>query len=208
MGFDLRDMLLAAPGVLFGFTIHEFAHAWTAWRLGDDTAARQGRLTLNPMMHLDLMGTLLIFLAGFGWARPVPIDPTRFQHPRRDDVLVTMAGPASNLITALLLALALRVVPGAREAGSLGATMGQVLWVAIYMNLVLCFFNLIPIFPLDGARIVRALLPLNQAYAFSRLEPIGPMILMLVIAAGRFAGLDLLNRAIGPPIRFFMHLLV
>lgn len=208
MDFDIREMLLRAPGILFGFTIHEFAHAWTAWRLGDDTAAREGRLTLNPLMHLDWMGTLLIFLAGFGWARPVPINPARFRHPRRDDLLVTLAGPVSNLVTAAILALGVRFIPGVREVGSLAATLGQVLLMAVYMNLLLCFFNLLPIFPLDGARVVRALLPLNQAFAFSRLERIGPMLLLLVIAAGPAFGFDLMGRVLGPPIHFFLNLLL
>lgn len=206
MDFDFRAILLSLPGILFGFTIHEFAHAWTAWKLGDDTAAEQGRLTLNPLAHLDPMGTLLIVFAGFGWARPVPVNPVYFRKPRRDDLLVTAAGPVSNLLVALVLGLVLQVVP-ISGADSLGNSFGLVLYHAIYFNLLLCFFNLIPIFPLDGARIVRNLLPLNQAYAWSRLEPIGPMLLLAVIVLGQYAGWNVLGRIIGPPIRFFMQLL-
>jgi Zn-dependent protease len=203
--FDLRSLLLNIPGILFGFTIHEFAHAWTAWKLGDDTAERQGRLTLNPLAHLDPMGTLLILFAGFGWARPVPINPANFRHPRRDDVLTTVAGPASNLLTAGVLALAFRLVPYG-GADSVSSTFSELLYRAVYFNLLLCFFNLVPIFPLDGARIVRGLLPLNQAFAFSKLEPAGPLILLAIIALGSYARIDILGRIIGPPINAFMTL--
>jgi Zn-dependent protease len=204
--FDVRTLLLSLPGILFGFTIHEFAHAWTAWRLGDDTAARQGRLTLNPLMHLDPMGTLLILLAGFGWARPVPINPSNFKDPRKGDLIATFAGPFSNLLTAIVLSLVYRFIP--RDgADSIAAVFSEVIGYAMQFNLLLCFFNLIPIFPLDGARIVRALLPLNQAYTFSRLEPMGPLILMGLIALGPYAGINLLRTVVYPPIRLFMALL-
>lgn len=203
---DPRAMLLSAPGILFGFTIHEFAHAWTAWKLGDDTAAREGRLTLNPLSHLDPLGTILIFLAGFGWARPTPVDPRFFRHPRRDDLLVTAAGPFSNLLTAVLLGIVFRLIP-AGGAGSMTGTFLMVLYYGIYFNLLLCFFNLIPVFPLDGAKILRALLPLNQAYAFSRLEPMGPLILMGLIALGPMLGVNVLRILIGPPIALLTSIL-
>ena len=202
--FDVRSLLLNIPGILFGFTIHEFAHAWTAWKLGDDTAERQGRLTLNPLAHLDPLGTLLILFAGFGWARPVPVNPARFKHPRRDDVLVTLAGPASNLLTAGLMAVAYQLVPSG-GGDSLTGTFSELLYRGIYFNLLLCFFNLIPIFPLDGARILRGLLPLNQAYTFSKLETAGPLILLAIIALGSYARIDILGRVIGPPIKLFME---
>jgi Zn-dependent protease len=158
------------------------------------------------MKHLDPMGTLLIILAGFGWARPTPVNPANFHHPRRDDLLVTVAGPVSNLLTAILLGVILKFVP-IHGAESLGNTFGELLYRAVYFNLLLCFFNLIPIFPLDGARIVRALLPLRQAYAFSRLEQYGPILLLLVIALGSYSHLNLLGSVIGPPIQFFMGIL-
>jgi Zn-dependent protease len=205
--FDLRTLLLSLPGILFGFTIHEFAHAYAAYRMGDDTAARQGRLTLNPLMHLDLMGTILILIAGFGWARPVPINPSNFKNPRQGDLIATAAGPLSNLVTAIVLALVYKFLPPAESVDSIAATFSLVLYRAIWFNLLLCFFNLIPIFPLDGARIVRALLPLNQAYAFSQLESMGPIILLGLIAIGPYAGINVVGMLIGPPITFFMSLL-
>jgi len=205
---DPWGLLLLTPGLLFGFTIHEFSHAWVAYRLGDDTAARQGRLTLNPLVHLDLMGTLLFLIAGFGWARPVPINPAHFKDPKKGDFLATGAGPLSNLLGAIVLASVLRFVePAATTTGSMASTFAEVLRYAVYVNLLLCFFNLIPIFPLDGARILRALLPLNQAYQFSRLEPMGPLILMAIIIGGPYIGLDVFGVLVGAPIRFFMALL-
>jgi Zn-dependent protease len=204
---DPRLLISSIPGILFGFTIHEFAHAWVAYKLGDDTAARQGRLTLNPLAHLDPMGTILILLAGFGWAKPVPVNPVHFKNPRRDDVLTTAAGPASNLLTAVACAVLYNLLPDAAGDRSLVAAFSWVLSSAIYFNLLLCFFNLLPVFPLDGARVVRGLLPLNQAYSFSRLEPMGPMILVGLIAVGQFARLDIIGSLIRPPIHFFMSLL-
>ncbi len=204
---DPWTLVLLTPGLLFGFTIHEFSHAYAAYRLGDDTAARQGRLTLNPLMHLDLMGTILFLIAGFGWARPVPINPANFRDPKKGDLIATAAGPASNLVGALVLALLLKAALAFSTAGSMGTTFAEVLHYAVYVNLLLCFFNLIPIFPLDGARIVRAILPLNQAYQFSRLEPIGPLLLMGLIIAGPRIGFDIFGLLVGAPIRFFMAIL-
>lgn len=201
-------MLLSAPGILFGFTIHEFSHAYTAYRLGDDTAAHQGRLTLNPLAHLDPLGTILVFLAGFGWARPVPVNPGNFKNPRQGDILTTAAGPLSNLVMATVFALIYRLLPPGDGVDSILGIFSQVLFLAVQFNLLLCFFNLIPIFPLDGARIVRALLPLNQAYAFSQLESYGPLLLMALIAIGSYGGINLIGRLIYPPIRFFMTLLL
>lgn len=202
MPFDFRQMLLFLPGILFGFTIHEFAHAYVAYWLGDDTAARQGRLTLNPLAHLDPMGTLLFVFAGFGWARPVPVDSRFFRNPRRDDILVTAAGPVSNLVVAIVLGLIFRFMPGDFGADSMLATVKLLMVYAIQINLVLFFFNLLPIFPLDGARIVQRLLPLNEAYAFARLESAGPLILMGLIAIGQLTRFSIIGLLIGTPVSF------
>jgi Zn-dependent protease len=136
-----------------------------------------------------------------------PIDPSNFKDPRKGDLIATFAGPFSNLLTALALSLVYRLMPPADSPDSILGIFTLVLLYGVQFNLLLCFFNLIPIFPLDGARIVRALLPLNQAYAFSRLEPMGPLILMGLIAIGPYAGINLVGSVIGPPIRLFMALL-
>lgn len=202
MPFDFRQMLLFLPGILFGLTIHEFAHAYVAYWLGDNTAARQGRLTLNPLAHLDPLGTLLFVVAGFGWARPVPVDSRFFRNPRRDDILVTAAGPVSNLIVAAVLGLVFRLMPVDLGADSILATIKLLMVYAIQINLVLFFFNLLPIFPLDGARIVQRLLPLNEAYAFARLESAGPLILMGLIAIGQMTRFSIIGLLIGTPVTF------
>lgn len=205
---DLRDILLILPGILFGFTIHEFAHAYVAYWFGDDTAERQGRLTLNPLAHLDPIGTLLILFAGFGWARPVPVDARNFKNPRWDDLRVTAAGPLSNLVVALLFGFGFRLIPGAADSDTLPGTFKLILLYAVHMNLILCFFNLLPIFPLDGARIVARLLPLNEAYQFARLEPMGPFILMGLLALGQVTHFSIFGLLIGTPVALLRNLLI
>lgn len=204
---DFRDILLILPGILFGFTIHEFAHAYVAYWLGDDTAERQGRLTLNPLAHLDPIGTMLILFAGFGWARPVPVDSRNFRNPRWDDIKVTAAGPLSNLLVALVLGLTYRFLPMAAGAETLAGTFKLILLYAVHMNLVLCFFNLIPIFPLDGARIVVRLLPLNEAFAFARLEPMGPFLLMGIMVLGQVTHFSIIGLVVGTPVALLRGLL-
>ena len=111
---DFRALLFMAPGILFALTIHEYCHAWTANRLGDPTARLQGRLSLNPIAHLDLFGTICFVLAGFGWGKPVPVNPYNFKNPRKGDMLVSFAGPASNFISAFVLGIIFRLVYGAK----------------------------------------------------------------------------------------------
>lgn len=204
---DIRDLLLILPGILFGFTIHEFAHAYVAYWLGDDTAERQGRLTLNPLAHLDPLGTMLILFAGFGWARPVPVDSRNFRNPRWDDIKVTAAGPLSNLAVALALGLAYRFIPVDPGPATLLGTFKLILLYAVQMNLVLFFFNLLPIFPLDGARIVQRLLPLNEAYAFARLAPMGPYILLGMMALGQVTHFSIIGLVVGTPVALLRTLL-
>ncbi|MEI6413628.1 MAG: site-2 protease family protein [Pseudomonadota bacterium] len=182
--------VLIAP-VLLAITLHEVAHGWVARALGDDTAARLGRLSLNPLRHVDPVGTVVIplvsyFLSGmlFGWAKPVPINWNRLGHPRRDVALVAAAGPAANLLMALLWSLV-----------TLGALQLEILpWMAIplvytgatgiLVNAVLIAINLVPILPLDGGRILHALLPPRLAAVFARMEPFGLPILILLLLTG------------------------
>jgi Zn-dependent protease len=200
LGFTLEP--LAIPPLLFALCFHEFSHALTANRLGDPTAAAQGRLTLNPLRHLDPMGTLLLFFAGFGWARPVPVNPLNLRNPRRDMLWIAAAGPASNLAVALLSGLLLRaVVPILGGTGSLGGYATSMLIYSLQINLVLAVFNLIPLPPLDGAAVVRGLLPLAQVGAWSRIESVGPIFLLVLVGSRFILGFSLLSLIIGPPIR-------
>ena len=156
--------LLIIPGLLLALIIHELAHGWVAWKLGDPTAKNSGRLTLNPLAHLDLAGTAMLLLIGFGWAKPVPVNMSNFKKPRRDMALTALAGPASNFLLALtgalLWGLVIRFAPESTEAG-LGFfdVMSMGLMYFMLINIGLGLFNLIPIPPLDGSNIVACLLP-------------------------------------------------
>jgi len=184
--FAIKELLLITPLILLALTVHEVAHGWVAEKFGDNTARIMGRITLNPIAHLDPMGTLLMFLAHFGWAKPVPVDPRRLNDPKKDMVWISLAGPGSNIILAALFGIGLRLsVRPAVEAGVLhgGSFLGLLIALMILgmeINLGLGLFNLIPIHPLDGSKIVQGLLPLNQAYEYQKMERYGTMIIFTI----------------------------
>ncbi|HUT33815.1 MAG TPA: site-2 protease family protein [Planctomycetota bacterium] len=203
--FDLMEMLLRVPPLLLALTVHEFAHAWMAWRCGDPTAKNLGRLTFNPLVHLDPIGALCLLFGPFGWAKPVPVNPYNFRNPRRDDILVSLAGVAANLLTAIALALLIRL------AGHLGFNplTSRVVWtlwlmvhVLLLMSLGLFLFNLIPVPPLDGSHVLRNLLPRDMAIAYERAAPIASVIFLILIVSGG------MNPILGPPHAFLVHLLL
>jgi Zn-dependent protease len=200
---DPMGLLLTLPAILFALTIHEYAHGVTALRFGDRTALNAGRLTLNPLVHLDPMGTLLLIIAHFGWAKPVPVDPRFLKNPKTDMIWISAAGPGANIATALVSGLLLRMLPGA-DPGSAAATwihpVRLLLNYSLLINLILAVFNFIPIFPLDGAKVLEGLLPLNQAYAFSRLERYGPILLLALVFSGRVLPIDPLGLLLGPVV--------
>jgi Zn-dependent protease len=202
--FDFQSIILSAPAILFGLTIHEFSHGYVAWRLGDPTAKMMGRLTLNPLKHLDPIGTIALFLFRFGWAKPVPIDPRNFRHPTRDMAISGLAGPAANLLTAAVAGLVLRMLI-IFHVGGFVATLTSYF---VLFNLILCFFNLLPIPPLDGSRLLYHLLPPNLAAAYGRLERYGFMILIGIILVGNLTGVSLLSLYITPLLRVFTLLFV
>jgi len=174
-------MVLRVPALLAGITVHEFFHAWTAWKLGDDTPMRQGRVTLNPLAHLDPIGTIMILFVGFGWGRPVQIDPHNFRDPRRDDLLVSVMGPVSNLGVAIGFAIALKIMLGAVQPSPLATKLAATLALGVWINVALMVFNLIPLYPLDGSHVLAALLPPRQYVAFSQISRYSPFILLAVI---------------------------
>ena len=202
--FDFKSILLSAPAILFGLTIHEFSHGYVAWRLGDPTAKMMGRLTLNPLKHLDPIGTIALFIFRFGWAKPVPIDPRNFRHPTRDMAISGLAGPAANLLTAAVAGLILRVLILFHVSGFVAVVTSYF----VLFNLILCFFNLIPIPPLDGSRLLYHLLPPNLAAAYGRLERYGFIILIVIILAGELTGVSLLSLYITPLLRLFSLIFV
>lgn len=166
---------------MIAFTVHEFAHAYVAYKFGDPTAKNQGRLTLNPMQHLDPIGTILIFIAGFGWARPVPVNRFFFKNPRLAGISVSIAGPISNLIMASLGFLIWYAMVGMGVAAGLPAFVPEFFNVFIHLNLVLFIFNLIPLPPLDGYRIVEDLMPKSIRPKLTQYEAYGSVIFLILV---------------------------
>lgn len=201
-----RIAVWALP-VLFAITIHEVAHGWIALRLGDKTAMMLGRLTLNPVKHIDPIGTILVPLAmlmftGFilGWAKPVPVTWENLKNPKRDMALVALGGPLANLVMAFLWALVMKIgylfLPGTPWIAQPLLYMGG---AGIFINIVLMILNLLPVPPLDGSRIVSSLLPDKIAWKYNRFENYGILILMILFATG------ILGDIIGPPIYGFQN---
>jgi Zn-dependent protease len=196
VGFDhiLARLCLFIPLIL-ALTVHEWAHAYASFRLGDDTALQNGRLTLNPLAHLDPVGTILLPLVGvpFGWAKPVPVDPSRFRPEvtmGQGLLLTAAAGPVSNLVLALLSAAALRLADGLL-AGALYPAAELLLSRFTVVNLALALFNLLPIPPLDGSRIVDGLIPYGWRRAWDRVSAAGVVILVAIFVAPQLFGLGL-----------------
>jgi|BEDMetMinimDraft_2_1075160.scaffolds.fasta_scaffold22115_1 Zn-dependent protease len=187
--FDWRTMLLALPGILVAMTFHEYAHGVVALRLGDPTALRAGRLSPEPWAHIDWFGLVALLIFGFGWAKPVPIDPRYFRHPRRDMMWVGLAGPLSNFVMAFGFALALGVwsrIDPASMAQGVGYYAAEVVDAAFVLNVAFGLFNLIPIPPLDGSRVLAGMVPARVARGIYRLEPYGLVILVLALVATPF----------------------
>jgi Zn-dependent protease len=173
--FDLPSLLAKAVILLVALPIHEFAHAFTAYRLGDDTAARRGRLTLNPLRHLDPLGSAMIFFVGFGWAKPVPVNPYNLQHGSRAGyALVAAAGPASNLFLAAVVGVLWRL--GLFSGASKDVVQFALIFMSI--NVSLCLFNLIPLAPLDGSGVLGGIVGERGAQALASLQTYGPILLM------------------------------
>jgi Zn-dependent protease len=207
MGYSLQDILLAAPVIIFSLTFHEFFHAWTAFKFGDTTARDHGRLTLNPLAHLELFGTLMLFVSHFrfGWAKPVPVNPFNLRNPKRDDLWISFAGPLSNLGLAFVAGLLLRFTL-ATDLFANVTGLHQLLYYGVFINCSLAFFNLLPLYPLDGSHILRGLLPDEYESSLDQLERIAPMVLIGLIASGFLLGFSPLWMILGPFIKTAVHL--
>ena len=214
LGLDPPTLISRLIVLVITFTIHELAHAWTATQLGDETPRQYGRLTLNPLAHLDPMGSLLLLVAGFGWAKPVPINPYALQRRTPAGVMwVSLAGPFSNLLMAILAAIPFRmglvsVYDGLASTRAILPSLSQIMVQFILINLLLCLFNLIPLAPLDGEKIVDYFLPPNLAKVFDQIRPYGPIILIAIVMLGPMFKLDIIGMIIMPPLRALFNLLV
>jgi len=184
----LLDLLYRLPAILVALSFHEWAHAYSAYRLGDPTAYNMGRMTINPLAHLDLVGFLMLVLVRFGWAKPVPVSIRNFKNPRKDEVIVSLAGVATNLALAFV-SLGVSIVV-TDVAGYHNAALNTILFNFFFINIGLCVFNLLPIPPLDGYRVVAALLMRKVGYKpFEFLERYGFIILIALLVSGVLSGL-------------------
>ena len=192
-------LLLLVPVLLFALCFHEFAHAWMANKLGDPTAKHSGRLTLNPLAHLDPMGTLMILFVGFGWAKPVPVDIRYLQNQRKDMMKIAFAGPAANLLLAFVGGTIIR-------AHLVGGSLILMLVLFTQINIMLAVFNMIPIPPLDGSQIFSGLMAQKTPDLVIKLQMYGPQILFGLILIGYFTEISPLWWAMSPFVNFFLFL--
>jgi len=212
-GFSISSLISRAVTLIIAFTVHEFAHAWTATQLGDDTPRYRGRLTLNPLAHLDPFGTIMLLVAGFGWAKPVEVNPYALR--RRTPagmMIVAVAGPFSNLLLALLASIPFQIglvaLPYLGQASALLPSLPEFLLEFIWINLVLMLFNLLPIYPLDGEKVADYLLPPEGQDFLYRIRPYSMYILFGLILFLPYLGIDVMGWLISWPAEQILRLLV
>ncbi len=197
---SLSELLLLLPVILISLTFHEFAHGWMAYRLGDNTARNQGRLTLNPLAHIDPVGFLMMILFKFGWAKPVPVNPNNLRtDPERGMLLVSLAGPAANMLIALAASLLLGL--GLFKLVPYADYIYYLLYLTMQINVILAIFNLIPVPPLDGSKILAGLLPGQSQFIYS-METYGIVILMILLFTG------LLGKILWPLVSLVINILL
>ncbi len=180
----ILNFLIAIPGILWAMSIHEFAHAYVAYKLGDPTPKLAGRLTLNPLAHVDILGFIALFLVHFGWAKPVPINPRNFRNVsswKLGEILVSFAGPLANFLSAFIFVLLLKYLPFPSLPASVAEPLFYILRDGTFINVAFGVFNLLPVPPLDGSKILEALLPPKLWLKYKQIEPFGPIILIILI---------------------------
>lgn len=195
---EAQYLLLRIPVILIALTIHEYAHGYIAWLKGDNTAKHAGRLTFNPIAHLDIFGTLMLFFGPFGWAKPVPVNPINLDNPKKDMIYVAAAGPLSNIILAILFGFVFRFLRFSGAITSFSPTVVIFLQFCILINLGLSFFNLIPIPPLDGSNILMGLLPSEKIGSYLTFIQHAPKVLLGLLLAEWMLHIPLFSTIINP----------
>ncbi len=206
---SLKEFILLIPVILFSLTVHEVAHGWTADRYGDPTARATGRLTLNPIAHLDPIGTLMLFIAHFGWAKPVMINPYNLNNPKKDMLWISLAGPGANFTLALIAGLIIRVTAMfgiLNMSDLLTSSLYAILILTLQINLALGLFNLIPIPPLDGSKVLFGLLPPRMEEKFAWLEKYGMIILLVLFVLDSFTPIKIITLLIWLPANLLSYL--
>ena len=204
----ITKIIILAPPILLALTLHEYAHGYVAYRFGDPTAKSIGRLTFNPLKHLDPIGTIAFFLINIGWARPVPVNGSYFKNPRKDMIWVALAGPVTNLFLAVFSAIAAKMIlqiaqslPDSLVTEAILVPLFAMAQASVWINLVLCIFNFLPIPPLDGSRILMGILPENLTKAYASFERYGFIIILILAFTG------ILSKMIFPIINFAGNIL-
>ena len=200
MSFDITQWIVKIPVLLFAITIHEYAHGRVAFHFGDPTAKQMGRLSFNPLIHIDPLGAICLFLFNFGWAKPVPVDVRYFKNTRRDVILMSLAGPMANICAALIAGILIRFLVLPMEV-----YLRALLWL-ILMNLGLGLFNLLPLPPLDGSHVLENLLPREAAIKFRKWGRYGPVVLIGIILLDNFAHTGIVGRILVGPMFSLAHL--
>lgn len=199
---SLEGLLFGIPAILIAITFHEYAHGKIAYILGDPTPDAQGRLTLNPLNHLDVMGTLMLVLVGFGWAKPVQVNPFYFKINRQKGMMIVgLAGPAMNLLIAIIAGLGLNLLSNVEVSG-LSSGLRLFFSYLLWFNVMLAIFNMIPLAPLDGSKVLKGLLPKSSQQFFYTIEAYGPIILLLLLIFG------IIGRIIRPIILTVIELII
>lgn len=178
---NILSLILSIPGLLIALTFHEFAHGYAAYRMGDNTARYSGRLSLNPLDHLDIWGTLCLLFFHFGWAKPVPINPANFRDQKKGIIMVSLAGPFANFLLAFVCAVVCKILVRFTAASEIAVFFYQVFLYAEVMNVGLMVFNLIPIPPLDGSKVLMEFLPPRARYEMYRIERYSGIVLLILV---------------------------
>lgn len=199
----IQQLVILAPPFLFALTFHELAHGYVAWNLGDPTAKNAGRLSMNPLKHLDPLGVIAFIIMKIGWAKPVPVDPRYFKDPQKGMLLVALAGPAANVVMAIVSAiLAKLLITMPFIPIFILKPMVGMLVASVWINIMLAVFNCLPIPPLDGSKVLMGILPPETARSYAKLEPFGFILLLVLFYAG------LIGKVIMPVISYANNLLL